>query len=111
TSIGDDDILVRSGVVGHPGVLGRGPPRGAAGGRVHVPVRVRDEEGPDPAATDAERLLEPVDLLPGTLGLLLGCFGLPQRYTDPGACRLGCRPVIRQGYPFAGCGQGFLVAL
>src|SRR5699024_7891565 len=99
------------GVVGHPGVLGRGPAGGAAGGRVHVPVRVRDEEGPVPAATDAERLLEPVELLPGTLGLLLGCFGLAQRTTDPGACRLGCRPAIGKGHPFTGRGQHLPVAL
>src|SRR5699024_8673835 len=87
------------------------PAGGATGGRVHVPVRACDEEGPVPAATDAERLLEPVDLLPGTLGLLLGCFGLAQRTTDPRPSRLGRRPAIRQGHPFAGCGQGFRVAL
>src|SRR5699024_12060916 len=81
--ISDDRVLVRPGVVGHPGVLGGGVAGGAAGGRMHVPVRTCNEKGPAPPATEPKCLLEPVDLRPSTLGLLLCFYSVAQRPTDP----------------------------
>src|SRR5699024_5749738 len=82
-----------------------------AGGRMHVPVRTCNEKGPVPPATEPKCLLEPVDLRPSTLGLLLSFFSLAQRPTDPPTRRLGCRTGIGKGRPFAGCGQHLIVAL
>src|SRR5699024_6580230 len=109
--IGNDGILIRAGVVSHPGVLRRVPASGAAGGRMHVPVCACDEEGTVPAATETERLPEPVDLPSGTLHLLLVQLGLAQRSTESPPCRLGCCSAVRQRHPFTGGSQHLLIAL
>src|SRR5699024_8599715 len=87
--IRDDVLLVGPGVVGHPGVLRRGPAGRARRARMHVTARIRDEEGPVPAAPDPERLLEPVNLFPGTLRLLTGRLSVTQGLAESRPGRLG----------------------
>src|SRR5699024_244369 len=109
--IRDDVLLVGTGVVGHPGVLGRGPAGRARRARMHVTARIRDEEGPVPAAPDPERLLEPVNLFPGTLRLLTGRLSVTQGLAESRPGRLGRSSAIGQGHPFAGRLDHLLIAL
>src|SRR5699024_1906664 len=106
-----DGVLVGTGVGSHPDVLGGGSARRTIRAGVDMAIGTGDQEGPVPAATDPERLVQTVHLLPGTLHPLPGRLGITPGLAELLPGRLGSGAPVGEAHPLAGCCEHLLIAL
>src|SRR5699024_5647794 len=109
--ITDDGILVGTCLVGRLGVLACGSAGRTVLARVHVSAGTNNQEGRVPAATDTERVVQHVHLLPCTVHPLAGRVGVAQGLAELLPCRLGSGAPVGEAHPFAGRCDHLLVAL